>query len=59
VRASAFCPQSNGQIEGWYQSLKGGCIRLGVPLSIEDACRLVARYVDHYNRMWLHGAIGA
>ena len=29
-----------------------------MPLSIEDAGRLVARYVDHYNRVRLHSAIG-
>lgn len=29
-----------------------------VPLSIEEARRLVARYVDHDNRVRLHSAIG-
>ena len=58
VRTSPFYPQSNGKIERWHQSLKGECIRPGVPLSIEDACRLVARYVDHYNGVRLHSAIG-
>jgi len=29
-----------------------------VPLSIEDASRLVGRYVDHYNQVRLHSAIG-
>lgn len=58
VRTSPFYPQSNGKIERWHQSLKGECIRPGVPLSIEDACRLVGRYVDHYNRVRLHSAIG-
>lgn len=29
-----------------------------MPLSIEEARRLVARYVDHYNRVRLHSAIG-
>ena len=58
VRTSPFYPQSNGKIERWHQSLKGECLRPGVPLSIEDACRLVGRYVDHYNRVRLHSAIG-
>ena len=58
VRTSPFYPQSNGKIERWHQSLKGECIRPGVPLSIEDACRLVGRYVDHYNGVRLHSAIG-
>lgn len=58
VRTSPFYPQSNGKIERWHQSLKAECVRPGVPLSIEDARRLVGRYVDHYNRVRLHSAIG-
>jgi transposase InsO family protein len=58
VRTSPFYPQSNGKIERWHQSLKSECVRPGVPLSIEDAQRLVERYVDHYNRVRLHSAIG-
>ena len=58
VRISPFYPQSNGKIERWHQSLKGECVRPGVPLSIDDARRLVGRYVDHYNRVRLHSAIG-
>jgi len=58
VRTSPFYPQSNGKIERWHQSLKGECLRPGVPLSVEDACRLVGRYVDHYNGVRLHSAIG-
>ena len=49
---------SNGKIERWHQTLKSECIRPGVPLSIEDACRLVGRYVEHYNGVRLHSAIG-
>ena len=58
VRTSPFYPQSNGKIERWHQSLKGECVRPGVPLSIDNARRLVGRYVDHYNRVRLHSAIG-
>src|SRR2546422_3080430 len=58
VRTSPFYPQSNGKIERWHQSLKGECIRPGVPLSIDDARRLVGRYVDYYNRVRHHSAIG-
>lgn len=58
VRTSPFYPQSNGKFERWHQSLKVECVRPGVPLSIEDARRLVARYVEHYNRVRLHSAIG-
>jgi len=58
VKTSPYYPQSNGKIERWHQSLKSECIRPGVPLSIEDARRLVDGYVDHYNAVRLHSAIG-
>jgi transposase InsO family protein len=58
VRTSPFYPQSNGKIERWHQSLKGECLRPGVPLSLADARRLVGRYVAYYNRVRLHSAIG-
>jgi len=58
VRTSPFYPESNGKIERWHQSLKAECVRPGVPLSIDDARRLVDRYVDHYNRVRLHSALG-
>jgi putative transposase len=58
VRTSPYYPQSNGKIERWHKSLKGECIRPGAPLSLEDAKRLVADYVEHYNTVRLHSAIG-
>ena len=58
VRTSPFYPESNGKIERWHQSLKAESDRPGVPLSIDDARRLEDRYVDHYNRVRLHSALG-
>jgi len=58
VRTSPFYPQSNGKIERWHQSLKAECLRPGCPLSLEDACRLVSGYVEHYNIVRLHSALG-
>jgi len=58
VRTSPYYPQSNGKIERWHKSLKGECIRAGTPLSLEDARRLVKRYVEHYNSVRLNSAIG-
>ncbi|MBI4518594.1 MAG: IS3 family transposase [Deltaproteobacteria bacterium] len=58
VRTSPYYPQSNGKIERWHGSLKRECIRPGTPLSLEDARRLVAKYVKHYNEVRLHSAIG-
>lgn len=58
VRTSPYYPQSNGKIERWHKSLKSECIRKKVPLSLEDARRVVADYVHHYNNVRLHSAIG-
>ena len=58
VRTAPYYPQSNGKIERWHKSLKGECIRPGTPLSADDARRLIQNYVDHYNTVRLHSAIG-
>ena len=48
VRTSPYYPQSNEKIERWHKSLKADCIRPGVPLSFQDARRLVSGFVEHY-----------
>jgi transposase InsO family protein len=58
VRTSPYYPQSNGKLERWHQSIKTECIRPGTPLTLEDARRLVSGYVEHYNTVRLHSAIG-
>jgi putative transposase len=58
VRTSPSYPQSNGKLERWHKSLKSECIRPGTPLSLEDAKRLIQQYVDRYNNVRLHSAIG-
>ena len=58
VRTSPYYPQSNGKIERWHKTLKGECIRVQVPLSPDDARRLTADYVDYYNHVRLHSAVG-
>jgi putative transposase len=58
VRTSPYYPQSNGKIERWHKSLKAECIRPGTPLTPDDARRLIQNYVDHYNTVRLHSAIG-
>jgi putative transposase len=58
VRTSPNYPQANGKLERWHKSLKSECIRPGTPLSLEDAKRLIQQYVDRYNYLRLHSAIG-
>jgi len=58
VKTSPYYPQSNGKIERWHKTLKADCIRPRVPLTPDDARRLVGEFVTHYNETRLHSAIG-
>ena len=58
VRTSPYYPQSNGTIERWHTTLKHDVIRVRSPESIDHARRLVAEFVEHYNSVRLHSAIG-
>lgn len=58
VRTAPYYPQSNGKIERWHKTLKSTTIRPKAPDSLEQARRVVAEFVEHYNTVRLHGAIG-
>lgn len=58
VRTSPYYPQSNGKIERWHKTLKGDGLRPAQPTSVEEARRVVERFVEHYNAVRLHSAIG-
>jgi len=58
VKTSPYYPQSNGKLERYHKTIKGTCIRVKTPLSLEDAIRIVADFVGHYNNKRLHSAIG-
>jgi hypothetical protein len=58
VRTSPYYPQSNGKLERYHRTIKGDCIRPGTPLTLEDARRLVTGYVEQYNDIRLHSALG-
>ena len=58
VRTSAYYPQSNGKLERFHRTIKGDCIRVSAIATLEDARRIVADYVQHYNEVRLHSAIG-
>ena len=50
--------RSNMNEEQRKEVVKADCIRLGVPLNLQEARRLVTRFVEHYNAVRLHSAIG-
>ena len=58
VRTPPYYPQSNGKLERFHKTIKGECIRVKTPLSLDDARRLVAEYIEYYNTVRLHSAIG-
>jgi putative transposase len=58
VRISPHYPQSNGKLERWHKTLKENAIRVTPPTSLDDARRVVMEFVEHYNGVRLHSAIG-
>lgn len=58
VRTSPYYPQSNGKLERYHRTIKSECIRPQTPLTLEDARRIVTKYVHQYNEVRLHSALG-
>ena len=58
VRTSPHYPESNGKIERWHGTLKRDCIRPKTPLSLNQAKEVVGDFIQHYNTVRLHSAIG-
>lgn len=58
VTTAPYYPQSNGKYERFNRSVKTECIRPKTPLSLQDARRVVDRFVRHYNQERLHAGIG-
>ena len=58
VRTSPYYPQSNGKLERFHGILKDECIRTSCPATKEEAEKRVSLFVDHYNNVRLHSAIG-
>lgn len=58
VRTSPYYPESNGKLERYHRTLKEAAIRPKTPLSLEDAQRIVGEFVEYYNQVRLHSALG-
>jgi transposase InsO family protein len=58
VRTSPYYPQSNGKLERYHRTIKTDGIRPSAPSSAEEARQVVTRFVEHYNGVRLHSAIG-
>jgi putative transposase len=58
VRTSPYYPQSNGKLERYHKTIKGTCIRVKTPLSLEEARSVVSEFVARYNNERLHSSIG-
>jgi len=50
-------PESNGKIERFFKTAKEECIRRSSFLSLDDARKIIDRYIEHYNYERLHSAI--
>ncbi|MCG8423437.1 MAG: transposase [Proteobacteria bacterium] len=58
VRTSPYYPQSNGKLERYHRIIKETAIRPNAPDSLQEAQRVVTAFVEHYNTVRLHSAIG-
>lgn len=58
VRTSPYYPQSNGKVERFNKTIKVTTIRPKAPASLEEARAMVGEFVEHYNDVRLHSAIG-
>ncbi len=58
VFTSPHYPQSNGKLERFHRTLKEQAIRPKTPLTLEDAQRITGEFIEHYNTVRLHSAIG-
>jgi len=58
VRTSPYYPQSNGKLERYHRTVKGTCLRPGSFADADEVRRALVKFVEHYNHVRLHSALG-
>jgi putative transposase len=58
VRTSPYYPQSNGKLERYHRTVKGTCLRPGSFADADEVRRALVKFVEHYNEVRLHSALG-
>jgi transposase InsO family protein len=58
VRTSPYYPQSNGKLERYHRTVKGTCLRPGSFADAAEVRRALEKFVEHYNQVRLHSALG-
>ena len=58
VKTSPYYPQSNGKLERFHRTIKHDALRRFDPSDPEQARQVIARFVEHYNEVRLHSALG-
>ena len=58
VRTSPHYPQSNGKIQRWHGTFNRDCLRPKTPFDINQAKTTTAQFIEYYNTVRLHSAIG-
>ena len=49
---------SNGKLERWHGNVKREYVRPSAASSLDEAERRISSYMDHYNKVRLHSALG-
>ena len=58
VRTSPFYPHSNGKIERFHREYKQEVVRPKQPESAKEAREMTREWIDYYNNVRLHSALG-